>query len=269
VFIAQLATDGPMGRSVADVAALLSVQAGRDQRDPGSIQDDPCDFSAAPADLEGLRIGWLAGLDGRLALEAGVQTQCESGLRRFEAAGAKVQKTTIPIDLDSVWRAWLTWRWTIVGAGLAELVRMDAGRGLLKPEAMWEFEQSRNVTGAHLMAASAVRTELYQRMLDLFERFDVLVLPTAQVWPFPIEHRWPGEIAGRPMETYHRWMETTLYATFCGLPAMSVPVGFGDAGLSMGMQLIGRPRADGQVLRVAAAYEQLIPEILAIRPACP
>jgi amidase len=57
------------------------------------------------------------------------------------------------------------------------------------------------------------------------------------------------------MDTYHRWMEVSVYATLGGLPAISVPVGFGDRGLPMGMQLIGRPKADREVLQLAHAYE--------------
>ena len=74
------------------------------------------------------------------------------------------------------------------------------------------------------------RTRFYRHMVGLFERFDLLVLPTAQAWPFPAEWTWPREVAGRTMDTYHRWMEVVIYATLAGLPAMSVPVGFSDAG---------------------------------------
>ena len=104
-------------------------------------------------------------------------------------------------------------------------------------------------------------------MLRLFERHDFLALPTAQVWPFDAAERWPKEVAGRAMDTYHRWMEVVIYATFAGLPCISVPVGFNDAGLPMGMQLIGKPMDDAGVLRLAAAYEQAIGDWLAIQPA--
>ena len=103
-------------------------------------------------------------------------------------------------------------------------------------------------------------------MLSLLERFDVLALPTAQVWPFEASGRWPKEIAGRPMDTYHRWMEVVIYATFAGLPCISVPVGFNAEGLPMGMQLIGKPRGDFALLRLAHAYEQAAQDVLARTP---
>jgi amidase len=89
----------------------------------------------------------------------------------------------------------------------------------------------------------------------------VLALPSAQVWPFPVEQRWPNEIADRTMDTYHRWMEVTTYATFAGLPVVCVPAGFDARGLPLGVQLIGRPRADVEVLQVAAAYERTIDDL--------
>jgi amidase len=88
--------------------------------------------------------------------------------------------------------------------------------------------------------------------------FDLLALPTAQVWPFDIEMRWPHEVAGRAMDTYHRWMECTIYATYAGLPAISMPAGFSPCGRPAGIQLIGSPLNDVSVLRYAAAYERLI-----------
>ena len=103
-------------------------------------------------------------------------------------------------------------------------------------------------------------------MLKLFERCDVLALPTAQVWPFDAELRWPKRIGRRDMDTYHRWMEVVIYATFAGLPCISVPVGFSPAGLPMGMQIIGRPRADLAVLQLAHAYEQTARDVLGVKP---
>ena len=88
--------------------------------------------------------------------------------------------------------------------------------------------------------------------------FDLLALPTAQVWPFDVEQRWPAEVGGRAMDTYHRWMECTLYATYAGLPAISMPAGFSSAGLPAGIQLFGAPLADVDVLRCASSYERLI-----------
>ena len=76
------------------------------------------------------------------------------------------------------------------------------------------------------------------------------------MFPFDAETHWPKEVAGRAMDTYHRWMEVVAYASLAGLPVANVPVGFGGGGLPMGMQLIGRPRADLSVLQLAHAYDE-------------
>ena len=121
-----------------------------------------------------------------------------------------------------------------------------------------------------MVRAGAARSAHYQDMLSLFERFDFLALPTAQVWPFDVQQRWPKQINGRAMDTYHRWMEVTLYATFAGLPCLAIPAGFGDSGtglgLPMGLQLIGKPQDDASLLRLAQVWEEAAQDILARRP---
>jgi amidase len=104
-------------------------------------------------------------------------------------------------------------------------------------------------------------------MVNLLSRFDVLALPVAQVWPFPVAQTWPTQIAGRTMDTYHRWMECTIYATMAGLPAISVPAGFDPTGCwPMGLQLIGQPLGDAALLQMAAGYEEVIGNLLTRRP---
>jgi len=85
----------------------------------------------------------------------------------------------------------------------------------------------------------------------------VLALPTAQVWPFDAGQRWPKHIAGRDMDTYHRWMEVVVLASMLGFPVANVPVGFSRDGLPMGMQIIGRRHADFAVLQLAHAYGRM------------
>lgn len=257
-FVSQLGTEGPMGRTVADVAMLLSVQAGRDDRAPLSIAESGAAFAqplAAP--VRGLRIGWLGDLRGYLAIEPGILDLCEAGLQRLAGLGCGIEPTTLGYPPEKVWHTWLAWRRWLVAGRLAPYSADPARRERLKPEARWEAEQGAQLSAADVFAASVDRTAFYRHLLTLFERFDFLALPTAQVWPFDAEWAWPKAINGRAMDTYHRWMEVVIYATLGGLPAISVPVGFGPGGLPMGMQLIGPPQADMAVLRLAHAYEQV------------
>ncbi len=266
LYVAQLGTDGPMARSAADLAALLRTQAGPDVRVPLALADTlPAEL--APAALASLRIGWLGDLRGHLAVEPGILEVCEGALRRLQAAGAQVEPIAPAFSPAAVWEAWLVWRRALVAPGIAAALALPGARERIKPEALWEHDMAQGLGVSEFMRASAARSSFHARMLEHFARFDLLALPVAQVWPFDAALTWPREIAGRTMDTYHRWMESTLYATFAGAPALSLPAGFDAAGrLPMGLQLIAAPRADALLLQVAAAWEALEPELLARRP---
>jgi amidase len=274
-WLAQLSIEGPMGRSVRDLALLLQVQAGFDARVPLSLHTEVSGFvpddQASNDGLRGIRIGWLGDLQGHLATEAGVLATCESALARCTVAGAHVEPLALGFSTDEIWQAWLVWRATLVASTVDGLLalRRDA-RQHIKADALWEHACAQTLHVGDLSRASAVRTAFHAHLLTLFERFDVLALPTAQTWPFDLQTQWPHEIAGRTMDTYHRWMEVSLYATFAGLPAISVPAGFHANGRwAMGLQLIGRPQADAALLRMAAGYEAAAGELLSHRPPLP
>jgi amidase len=162
------------------------------------------------------------------------------------------------MDPARVWEAWLVWRSFLVAAGLAPLLTDESKRDLMKPEALWEIDRGLALTAPQITNAAVERTAFHQAFVGLFDSFDVLAIPTAQVWPFAVEERWPKHIGDRPMDTYHRWMEVTSYSTFAGLPTISVPVGVDGRGLPMGMQLVGPPVGDVDVLRIAAIYENAV-----------
>jgi amidase len=272
-WVAQLGTEGPMARTVRDLAALLSIQAGHDPRAPLSIAQGAQDFVLGPdASVRGARIAWLGDLGGHLALEPGIAEACERALRALADAGAVVEPlTSLGVDLDRVWQAWLVWRRMLVAPRVAAALALPgASREQIKPDALWEHDQAQSLSANEFTRASEMRTRFHAQMLALLQRFDALALPVAQVWPFDLKALWPRQIAGRAMDTYHRWMEVTLYATFAGLPAISVPAGF-DAmqRLPTGLQLIGRPHGDAALLRLAAGYESLIGALLMRRPPTP
>ena len=267
VFIAQLGTEGPMARSVSDMAMLLSTQAGYDARAPLSIQESGAAFAQSlDASMKGKRVGWLGNLNGYLPMESGVLEVCQDALKVLETAGCSVDTTHLGMQPEEIWDAWLVWRKALAGASTGAYAHLPNWREKVKPEAQWEYDQSLDLTGTQLMKASAARTRYYQSMIDLFESFDVLAIPAAQVWPFDIKERWPQNIAGRSMDTYHRWMEVVIYPTFAGLPAISVPAGFSAQGLPMGLQLIGKPKGDFELLQVAHAYEMATQDLIQKRP---
>lgn len=268
VFLPQLGVAGPMARKVGDLAALLAVQSGYDPRLPMSIREEPAAFlGPLKRDIAGLRIGWLGDLGGHLPMEDGVLDLCRQGLLAFEAMGAHVEDAALGFDPEAIWQAWLVLRAWQAGEKLVEIVADPARRDLLKPEAQWEAQQGLKLSAFDVSRASAVRSSWYQHLLGVFARYDILVLPSAQVFPFAVETHWPREIAGRTMDTYHRWMQVVIPATMSGCPALNVPAGFNAAGLPMGMQLWGPNQSELLLLQVAQAYEDATGWVDKRRPA--
>ena len=269
MWVTHFGTEGPMARTVLDLALLLDVQAGYDPRAPLSLATEPS-FAArldtgAPT-TRPIRIGWLGDLGGHLAMESGVLDTCEQALQRLAGTGAVVEPLSLGFAPERIWDAWMTLRWWLNRNRIAPYVEQPSNRARIKPEALWEHDNGANLTASDVMAASVERTTFFQHVLGLFERVDFLALPSAQVWPFPVEERWPKTVAGRAMDTYHRWMEVVVIATFAGLPAVSVPAGFSATGLPMGLQLVGKPRSDLDLLRLARTYETAAADVIAVRP---
>lgn len=256
----QLATNGPMGRTVSDVARLLDIQAGFDPRAPLSLgaplPTESGNIDAAlERDTQGLRIGWLGDWQGYLAMESGVLSRCEAALDRFVEQGCKVDATELPFSTETLWESWTTLRHWSVAGNLGAYYANPETRDRLKPEARWEVERGLRLSAQDIYAANVQRGNAYQAWCGLFERFDYLIMPSAQVFPFDVETHWPREIAGREMDTYHRWMEVVVPASMLGAPAISLPAGSSEDGPPTGFQLIGRPRDDWGVLQLARAFE--------------
>jgi len=256
VFVQQLGVEGPMGRSVADVAALLRTQAGYTPAAPLSLRGTDDLDAALERDFSAARIGWLGDFNGYLATEPGVMALCEAGLDQFRALGIAVEPCQPGYDMARLWRCWLVHRKWLVAGMLGAVCANPDQRAQIKPEALWEIESAQTLTAAEVYRASVERSDWYRALLKLFEHYDYLLAPSAQVFPFDNTGHWPQHIAGRTMDTYHRWMEVVIGATLAGLPAISVPIGFNPAGLPMGVQLIGKPQADMAVLQLAHAHEQ-------------
>ncbi|TIR02937.1 amidase family protein, partial [Mesorhizobium sp.] len=259
VFHAQMGVEGPMGRNVRDIALLLDEQAGYHPRAPLSHDKQGSFLEGLREKATGGRIAWLGDFGGHLPMEPGILDLCEAALARFADAAFHSETLVPDVDFEALWQAFVTLRQASSGCGLKAHYDDPEKRRLLKPEAIWEVEQAMRLTAPQVHAASVRRTSWHRTLLSLFERFDLIVLPTAQVFPFEVSTHWPREIVGRPMDSYHRWMQVSAFATLGGCPALNVPVGFDGKGRPMGMQLIGQPRGDLAVLQACAAYEGTLP----------
>lgn len=255
-FLHQLSTNGPMARSPRDLAALLDTMAGPDPRQPHGVPQPP----ALPQLTGGagpLNLGWLGNWGGALAFEAGVLDLCDSALGQMGDLGVTVTPLDAPFDRDAMWQAWITLRSWAVAGGLGEIYADPARRDHLKDTAIWEVERGLALSAMEVHRASLIRSDWFKTAATLFDQYDVLALPSAQLFPFDVTLDWPREIAGQGMDTYHRWMEVVIAASLIGLPVVNIPVGFGGAeDLPMGLQLIGRRGSDAQLLRLAQAWHE-------------
>lgn len=257
VWMPGMSVLGPMARNVGDLALLLGMQAGFDARAPQSL-DGTLDLSpvALDADVKGKRIAWLGDFGGQIPFEPGVLALCREALKTLETLGCVVEEAVPDYPLDKMWRAFLTLRAWHGGSPLLALYEDPKRRALLNPQAIYEIEAGLKLTAFDLSAASMIRTQWYEAVRKLFERYDYLVAPTAQLFPFDAALDWPKEIAGRTMATYHEWMQVAIAITMSACPVAAVPAGFNAAGLAMGLQLVGPLGGEVACLQLAHAYDR-------------
>lgn len=255
LYMHPMATSGPMGRSPADMAALLDIQSGADPRVPLSWSG-PGFAQNLKAEVRGRRVGWLRDWGGAWPMEPGVLETCEAALATFADLGVEVVEIEAPFPAQDLWQAWIDLRSFAVSASVAPLYDNPKYRPHIRRDAVWELERGRALTTVEIQKASAIRSAWFRKAHDLFDGLDALIAPTAQVWPFPVDWDHPKEIAGNQMDTYHRWMECVIPASLIGLPAAAVPAGFGAAGLPMGLQIIGAHKSDLAVLQLAQAWHE-------------
>ncbi len=244
--------NGPLARSVADVALLLSVMAGPDARDPGCVPSDPAVFRAPLGrSFKGTRVAWCPDLGG-LPLDASVRTVLAAQRNTFEGLGCIVEDAAPDLsDADSVFLTLRAFRSaTLYGPLLA------THRDQLKPEAVEEFEAGLALTSTAVAEAMVRHGELMERMRRFQEKYEFILCAVNQVPPFDATLDWPRTVDGVAMEHYVAWMRSAYWISATFRPAISVPAGFTADGLPVGIQIVGRYREDFAVLQIAHAFEE-------------
>jgi amidase len=247
-----LSVDGPMARTVADAALLLSAMAGPDARSPIALADAGSVFAGPLVrDVKGVRVAWWKDLGG-VPVDHRVTAVVNAQRRVFESLGCVVDDAEPDFaDFDEVFK---TVRAVAYLTGVAD--RVARHRHMVKDTILWELVRGERLTPQEIAHAEVKRSELYQRMRQFMDHYDFFVLPATQLPPFDVNEPYPTMIEGVAMETYIDWMKSCYYISIVGNPAISVPCGFTAEGLPVGLQIVGRHRDDWGVLQMAHAFER-------------
>ena len=247
-----LGVPGPMARTVADCAAMLAAVAGPDARSPIALEEPGSRFALPLGrDWRGVRIAWAPRFAG-LPYDPPIPAHIDAQRPIFEALGCVVEEAEPNVDeADDVFKTLRAWHFATT-----HQEAWARHKNSLKDTVRWNIEQGLALSGADLGRAELRRTVLYHRVRTFLARYEFLVLPVTQVMPFNVEVEYPREIDGVVMATYIDWMKSCYLISATGCPAISVPAGFGAAGLPIGLQIVGRHRDDFGVLQLAHAFEQ-------------
>jgi amidase len=247
-----LNTSGCLGRSVSDVAFVLSALAGPDRRAPLSIPEPGKRF-AEPLErsFQGIRVAWFKDLGG-VPFDASVRTIVDRHPATFESLGCIVEQAEpdfSPAEISfRILRAWNS------ANNYGDQLRRNPHA--FKDTLRAEIEEGLKLTGSDIARAEAAHGLLWREFQAFLEKYDYFILPTTQTPPFEIDKPYPTEIAGVKLEGYIDWMKSCWYLSATGNPAASVPAGFTPEGLPIGIQIVGRDRDDFSVLQMAHAFEQ-------------
>ena len=247
-----ISVQGPMARTVEDTALMLSAIAGPDPRSPISITQPGSLFAQSlERDFKGVKIAWSQDL-GDLPVEPSVTAAIDSQRPAFETVGCEIADAVPDFtDADETFKAWRAWKFEHRFRPL-----LETHRDQIKDTIIWNAESGAALTGPQLSTIESNRTRLYHRVREFMETYEFLILPVSQVPPFDVTVPYISEINGQQLDTYIDWMKSCYYISAIGLPAISVPCGFTEDGLPIGVQIVGRHQDDLGVLQLAYAFQQ-------------
>ncbi len=248
-----LATSGPMARSVADVALLLSAMAGPHAASPLSLPEPGSTFrQPLGRSFKGVRVAWFKDLGG-VPFDPRVTSVVNAQRKIFEDLGCIVDQAEPDFTgADFAFKTLRAW-----GSATVHGDRIRTHRALYKDTLLGEVEQGLKLTGADVARAEQQHTEVWRRFQAFMGSYEYFVLPSTQVPPFDVKIPYPSEINGTHFDSYIDWMKTCWYISLVGNPAISVPAGFTPGGLPIGLQIAGRRHQDFAVLQIADAFEQV------------
>ena len=251
----SLSVQGPMARTVEDAALMLSAIAGPDPRAPIALPEDGAAFNPQnrplQRDFRGVRVAWSADMGG-LPVDSRVAAAMNAQRETFTALGCAVEDACP--DFSGANEIFMTMRAATVATTMRE--HYENRREMLKDTIVWNIEEGMRLSAVDVGSAEVKRAALFERVRIFMQRYEFMVFPVSQRPPFDVNIPYPTEINGAPMETFIDWMRSCYYVTAAGNPAISVPCGFTDEGLPVGVQIVSRHQSEFAALQLAYAFQQ-------------
>ena len=251
-----LTTPGCFARNPNDMSILLDAIVGSDSLDKLSF-DLKGSFKSqniSEKDFSSFKIGWLSNMNGNYNIEKDILEICENKLKDLEKINLKVENLSPKINTDILWKSWITLRSKSIYEDTLSMNISDISS--MTFQAIWEFNKGKEIKSEDLQLAIDQKQKCLNQTNIIFESFDFLALPSAQIFPFDKNLQFPKKINDIELDTYHRWLEVFILSSLLELPTITIPAGFNKEGMPMGIQLIGKNKDDLKLFSFAIKYEE-------------
>jgi len=252
-----LTTPGCFGRTPEDMSYFLDAVVGKDKIDPISfnVKGKFYDCELNDNEFSKTKICWLSDMDNSYELEDGIEDMCNKKLKELEKNNLSIVLPDIKINTDYLWQSWICLRSkSIYNDTLAMNIKNIDD---MTEQAIWEYKKGSKIKDDEIDIAMKQKLDCFNQVGKLFDKFDFLALPSAQIFPFDKKIQYPYELNNKKLDTYHRWLEIFVMSSLLELPTVSVPIGFNKNGFPMGIQIIGKKGDDLKVYSFAKKYEEV------------
>ena len=252
-----LTTPGCFARNPRDMSILLDEIVGSNPVDKFSFDLDSSfkKQKISEKEFSSFKIGWLSDMNGDYIVEKDILEICEAKLKDLEKINLKVETLKPKINTNILWKSWTSLRSKSIYEDTLAMNISDIST--MTYQAIWEYNKGKEITSEELQLALDQKQQCLNQINLIFEKFDFLVLPSAQIFPFDKNLQFPKNINGKTLDTYHRWLEVFILSSLLELPSITIPVGFNKDDMPMGMQIVGKNKDDLKLFSFASKYEDI------------
>ena len=252
-----LTTPGCFAKTPNDMAFLIDAITGSHPLDKISFDLNSSFRNAKFSEKEfsNLKIVWLSNMNGKYNIEKSILDICEKKLKDLEKNNLEIEYLKPSLDTDTLWNSWTTFRSKSIYQDTLSMGIKDINS--MTFQAIWEYNKGKDIQSDNLKLAFEQKKRCTEQVNEIFDKFDFLALPSAQLFPFDKSIQFPSKINETSLDTYHRWLEVFVISSLLDLPTITIPVGFNENGLPMGMQIIGKNKDDLKLFAFAKIFEEI------------